>query len=121
MPESTPLPKASYVNVEVGLGRVRGNTKIYARMLGLFLKSEEFAQLEQSLEAGDIERAADLAHAIKGMTGNLALDALFELSTKMMGQLREGVADRQTAEELFSALAITRKYVEEELVELGEA
>lgn len=116
MPEN--LPKSSYINLETGLGRVRGNKKIYARMLDLFLKSEEFAQMEQALAEGDVERSADLAHAVKGMTGNLALDALFEVSTSLMGQLREGVIDEPTVQDFFATYKATRQYVEEEVAAL---
>lgn len=119
MPE-TNMPKESYIDLETGLGRVRGNKKIYARMLGLFLASEEFAQLKESLAAGDIERAGELAHAVKGMTGNLTLTALFDVSTTLMGQLRDGVLDEPTAAELFTVYDATRKVVEEEMAALSE-
>lgn len=101
--------------METGLGRVRGNKKIYGKMLGLFLQSDEFAKLEESLAAGNIEQAGEVAHAIKGMTGNLALDALFEVSTTLMDQLREGTRDEATIENLFATYKATKQVVEEEM------
>lgn len=92
--------------------------KIYAKMLDLFLQSEEFAQLEQTLEAGDVERSGDLAHDVTGVPGNLALDALFDVSTTLMGQLREGVIDEPAVHDFFATLKITQRYVEEEVVAL---
>ena len=67
------LPVNEYIDTAEGLARIRGNEKIYARMLGLFQQSEEFGKFEEAIASGDMNAAADVAHAIKGMTGNLSL------------------------------------------------
>lgn len=107
-----------YLDLEAGLARVRNNKSLYKRMLGLFTKSQEFAAFEQALADNDLQRAADVAHAIKGMTGNLGLTRVFELSSKLMEQLRLGAADQAVIEDYRSALEITRACVDEAVTQL---
>jgi len=96
-----------YIDVETGLGRVRGNRALYSRMLQLFLDSKEFDALEASLREGDLSRAAEVAHAVKGMTGNLGLEKLFLLSSDLTVQLREGRADEGALSEYREVLRKT--------------
>lgn len=90
------IKQEDYIDLDTALGRVRGNKKLYRRMLDLFFGSEEFENLEKSLGTEDLDTSAKFAHAIKGMTGNLGMDILFEASTKLMNELREGIKDEQT-------------------------
>ena len=85
----------AYVNLDEGMGRVRGNKKLYKRMLGMYLAGKEFEMLETALAEGNLTAAADVAHAIKGMTGNLSLTAVFNLSTQMMMELRTGAYNKE--------------------------
>lgn len=101
-----------YVDVDTALSRVRGNKKIYVRMLGLFLKSEEFATFEERLEADDRPGAGEVAHAIKGMTGNLGMDPLFEVSNQLMDELRAGTRDEEKIALYRDTLEKTRQSVE---------
>lgn len=79
-----------YVDMESALNRVRGNKVLYRRMLDMLLAATEFQTLEDNLAANDYVKAAETAHTIKGMTGNLSLPAIFESSTALMQQLRQG-------------------------------
>lgn len=81
------------IGVEEALARVRGNKAIYIRMLGLFLKSDQFHVMEELLSQGNFEKASEAAHGIKGMTGNLSLNRVFFLSADLMTQLRQGPPD----------------------------
>ena len=112
------LTRDDCVNMKEGLGRVRDNKKLFRRMLGLFLESGEFASLEEYLVQADYEKAADAAHAIKGMTGNLSLTELFRISAKMMDELRQGVASEELIAEFRVAYSQTRLHVEEIMQEL---
>ena len=101
-----------YLNVEAGLARVRGNAVIYKKMLGLFMKDPNFAAFDEHLAGGDLQKASEAAHGIKGMTGNLEMPAVFELSAKLMVQLREGARDEAVIADYQDALAKTRDCVE---------
>ena len=85
-----------YADVESGLARIRGNANLYLRMLGLVLQSEEFEKLEQALQLSDYEAAANVAHAIKGISGNLSLTMLFDDGTALMNELRQGSPSEDT-------------------------
>ncbi|MDR1178959.1 MAG: Hpt domain-containing protein [Spirochaetales bacterium] len=100
-----------YIDLKTGLGRVRGNAVIYKKMLGMFLDSKEFAAFDEALAAGDYQKAADVAHAIKGLTGNLALTPLFEESTSLMNQLRGGAYEEATLQNYRTILTETRDEV----------
>ena len=101
----------AYMNIDEALARVRGNKKLYKRMLQMFLQSAELPALEEAFAAQDYPRAAELAHAIKGMTGNLSLTCLFDISVQLMGQLREGAPDPVAVELYHDALEKTRECV----------
>lgn len=115
---SLTLTRDECINVKEGLARVRDNKKLYKRMLGLFLESGEFASLEEYLTQKEYAKAADSAHTIKGMTGNLSLTAIFNQSTRMMEDLRQGVASDEAEARFRAAYSQTRIYVEEVMKEL---
>ncbi len=116
---TTPYGTPVYVDVAGGLARIMNNQAIYRKMLGLFLKSPEFDAFEECLAAKDYTKAAEVAHGIKGMTGNLSLPALFEYSTQLMNSLRSGMLEEQTLASYRDALVKTRAEVEKILAEMG--
>ncbi|MDL2235180.1 Hpt domain-containing protein [Christensenellaceae bacterium OttesenSCG-928-L17] len=104
---------AKYIDLETGLGRVRGNKTLYARMLQMFLDSKEFAAFEDAVAAGNLTAAAESIHGIKGMTGNLSLTAVFETSMALMNDLRAGNLDETLLAEYREALTETQRVVRE--------
>ena len=109
-----------YIDLESGLGRLRGNKKLYKRMLGMLKVSEDFAAFEAGIAAGDMQRAEAHIHSIKGMTGNLSLTALFDLSAALNAQLRDGAYSLTTLEEYRKAYTATMGFVDLLLAELGD-
>lgn len=107
-----------YVDTQSGLARVRNNTKLYVRMLDLFAKSDEFQKFEDAIQAKDNAAACDVAHALKGMSGNLSLPLVFELSTELNNQLRHGEANPETLAQYREALETTLSQVGELIQEL---
>lgn len=110
----------AYLDLDAGLARVRGNQKIYKRMLGLFLESGEFAAFEEAMAAQDYPRAAEVAHGIKGMTGNLGFTKLYETSAELMVQLRAGPADEALLADYRDAYTKSRALAEAALPTLGD-
>lgn len=100
-----------YVDIDAALARIRGNKKLYLRMLGMFQASTEFAAFEDAMAKGDYPQAGEIAHGIKGMTGNLALNKVFDLSAQLMTQLRSGIADEALLAQYRDALVKTNDYV----------
>lgn len=110
-----------YVDLETALNRIRGNKKLYARLIGLFLKNPEFENFDSFIENKDYEKAGESAHAIKGMTGNLSLTALFEESTTLMTQLRQGEFDSELYEQFKKDTEITKNHLTELMEEFSQA
>ena len=106
---------AKYIDLEGGLARIRGNQKLYARMLQMFLDSKELGAFEEAIAAGDNAHAAEVIHGIKGMTGNLSLTAAFETSMALMNSLRNGVLDDDMLAEYREAIDVTKRLVKEYL------
>ncbi len=109
-----------YVDVEAALARVRGKTALYRKMLDMLLQSEEFANLDRYLEEKAYSKAAETAHAIKGMTGNLSLNMLFENSTQLLQELRQGEPSSETLEKYRSSLKKTFEYINDAAAELDQ-
>ena len=97
-----------YIDLPAALGRVRGNKKLYRRMLDMFLSSTEFDVLEQCLSQGDLEGAVAPAHAIKGIAGNLSFIKLFDTSTALLESLRNNSYSDALAQTYRQALQQTQ-------------
>jgi len=104
---------SEYIDEKEALARIRGNVKLYKRMLSLFLEGKENDDFEQAVAEGDLQKAGDLAHTIKGVAGNLSLKPLFELSAELMGQFRSSALDQGTLEAYRDAWVKTREAVEQ--------
>ena len=84
-----------YIDIDAGLGRVRGNKPLYKRMLGMFLDSSEIGDFERYIKDKSYEEASNSAHAIKGIAGNLGMSALFEISGELVEELRRGSVNQE--------------------------
>ncbi|MDR3091324.1 MAG: Hpt domain-containing protein [Clostridiales bacterium] len=102
-----------YIDVNNGLRRVSGKPRLYAKMLNLFLVGDEFNKFEEAMAEGDLTKASDVAHAIKGMTGNMAFTALFETSASLMVSLKNGERDEETLAKFRDAEVKTKEYAKQ--------
>lgn len=100
-----------YLNLEEVLQRIGGDQSVLKMMLGLFLESAEVARLEQSLKEKDHAAAQELSHGIKGMAGNLSLTALYQISTLLNNELKDGTFNTATVDQYFEILENTRSVV----------
>jgi HPt (histidine-containing phosphotransfer) domain-containing protein len=108
-----------YVDIDGALTRVRGNKALYKKLLGMFSQSKEFTAFEEALAQKDYAKSADVAHTIKGLTGNLDMPALFKESTDLMNQLRAGEPNETTLANYRSALEETRKCLDDVIAKLN--
>ena len=60
-------------NVDEAMERCLNNEAFYLRLVGKAMEDPGFERLEEAVHAGDLEKAFDAAHALKGVTANLAL------------------------------------------------
>ena len=69
--------------------RLRGEERV-AKFLRLFLRDDSYANLAAALDSGDNDTAFRMAHTLKGVCQNLALDRLYESSAALTEALRGG-------------------------------
>ena len=60
-------------DTDEALPRCLNNEAFYLRLVDKAVREPSFDRLREAIEAGDLDRAFDQAHALKGVTGNLAL------------------------------------------------
>lgn len=81
-------------NVEEGLKRCVNNEKFYLSLVQRAVKSAGTDELESALAGGDLHRAFEICHSMKGVFGNLSLTPLYAPVSEMTELLRaEKAAD----------------------------
>jgi CheY-like chemotaxis protein len=87
------LPEIAGVNVADGLNRVAGNRRLYRDLLGQFAAKQRdaAAQISAALESGDPKLAERVAHTVKGVAGNLAVEGVQSAAQKVEKAIREGL------------------------------
>ncbi|MDF2922856.1 MAG: hypothetical protein K0R57_1770 [Paenibacillaceae bacterium] len=73
-------PMHNGINMEEGIGRLGGNSQLYKQLLLHYADNQkESARLvRQFMERGDWESAQRTIHNLKGVSGNLGINALYE-------------------------------------------
>ena len=80
--------RAYGANVDEAMKRCMNNEMFYIRLVTKALQDPSFEQLSEAVCAGDLDRGFELAHALKGVTGNLALTPLYDPICKITELLR---------------------------------
>jgi len=75
-------------NVDEGLARCINNEGFYLKLVKKMLADKNFAGLKDALDAHDLDRAFECAHAVKGVSANLALTPIFQPVSEMTELLR---------------------------------
>ena len=89
--------RALGADVETGLSRCMGKEDLYLKLISMGLGDAKFEELGAALNAGNLDKAFELCHALKGVIGNLALTPLYEALSDMTEKLRaREEADYQT-------------------------
>lgn len=87
------MSETVYIDAESALARVGGNQDLYNKLLAKFEGSVNMEGFKNAINSGDYKAAGDVAHAAKGVAGNLSLTAFFDQSVIVMNQLREDTYD----------------------------
>ena len=64
-------------NVKEGMARCLNKEDFYLRLVGMSLADSSFEKLDAAIASGDVEKAFDAAHNLKGATGNLSLTPVY--------------------------------------------
>ncbi|MDO5416889.1 MAG: Hpt domain-containing protein [Lachnospiraceae bacterium] len=76
------------INIEALMGRIGQNEKLLCRLLGRFMEDENYKKLAEAMKTGDREAALMASHTLKGMTGNLSMDQLYQIVTRQVCAMR---------------------------------
>ena len=76
------------VNTKDGMARCLNNEQFYFRMVTKALGDDSCEKLAAAIEANDLDKAFELAHALKGVMGNLALTPIYDPVSEMLELLR---------------------------------
>lgn len=76
------------VDVKSVLERFMNNEALFLKFIKKFPEGREFEQMVTAIEAGKSEEAFKAAHTLKGVTGNLSMNSLYEIMIHMTEKLR---------------------------------
>jgi HPt (histidine-containing phosphotransfer) domain-containing protein len=79
-----------YLNFNEGVQRVMNQPKIYIKFITKFKTENTIKELEDTLSAGDMEKARIAAHTLKGTSANLSLTELYKQSLEIETQIKAG-------------------------------
>ena len=75
-------------NTDEALVRCLNNENFYLMLVGKAIQDPFFDRLPEAVEAKDLDRAFELAHALKGVMANLALTPITDPVSEMTELLR---------------------------------
>jgi HPt (histidine-containing phosphotransfer) domain-containing protein len=108
-----------YVNVTEGSSRVMNNIKLYVKLLNKFKNDNNLNDLESALAEGDLKKAQNMAHTIKGVAANLALTELFKQCLELETQIKSGTVNPAQTETVKTTFAATQKEIDRVIAENG--
>jgi HPt (histidine-containing phosphotransfer) domain-containing protein len=82
-----------YIDVNDGLKRVINNKKLYVKLLGKFKEDPSFNEIDTAFISGDMAKAQDSTHALKGLSANLSLNELHKQCVELEKQIKAGSVD----------------------------
>ncbi len=109
------MSDSKYIDVQSALARVGGNQSLYEKLLAKFEGSIDMTGFDAAIASGDYKAAGDIAHAAKGVAGNLSLTAFFEQSVVVMDQLRESNYNEEDVKEFKQIFDETKNAINEML------
>jgi len=98
------------INYDEGVARFVGNAEMYEHFLNEFLSDPTFALLDTAMGEKNISSAFQAAHTLKGVTGNLSMDRLYQKLAALTDALR-GAGDLPQAESLFPAVKTEYQHI----------
>jgi len=76
------------IDYEDTMRRFMGNIDMYLKFLNKLPADDNMSRLGEAVSAGDLDRAFEAAHTLKGVSGNLGLKPLYEAVSQIVEPLR---------------------------------
>ncbi len=103
------------VDFEFGLRQLNGNKSLLYKLLRKF--AAEYRNIDQRLQdmvaAKSIKEAEDLVHTLKGVSGNLGCNAVYQDSRLVNEQLKHGEPDATSMQSLFENMSKTVSVIDD--------
>lgn len=101
-----------YDNVLLKFGN---NEILYKRFLKKFLEDETYYELEKSWNVKNYDEVEKSAHTLKGVSANLGINRLFELTSKIVQAVRMETYDNmeETYKKLEEEYRLTKEMINE--------
>lgn len=80
--------RSAGADVDSGISRCMGNEDFYIRLVNMALADDGYSALREAVEAHDLEKGFECAHALKGMLGNVSLTNVLDPVLEMTEALR---------------------------------
>ncbi|MBR4760397.1 MAG: Hpt domain-containing protein [Lachnospiraceae bacterium] len=80
--------KAFGADTDDGVGRCFGNADFYMNLVKTVPAEKKFDELKSALDAGDLDKAFEHAHALKGVLTNLSLTPISDPMIEITEHLR---------------------------------
>jgi HPt (histidine-containing phosphotransfer) domain-containing protein len=103
---------AVYLDYADGVKRLMNNGKFYAKLLSKFKDETKLDDLEAFLAEGDMEKAQNAAHAIKGLAANLSLPEMFKQCLELEAQIKAKTVPEKQMETVKAAFAMTLQEID---------
>jgi len=83
------------LDVRLGMTVTRNKTDLYVRLLHMFIEchADDASRLRKLAATGDLAAAAQLVHALKGVSGNIGATRLHRQAEAVMADLRQKAPD----------------------------
>ncbi len=98
-----------YILVEEVLQRLRGNQKLYVKLLKSYLQNDLVSDVKRDILSGDREKARASVHSLKGVLANLSLHEAYERVVVLENMILTGKAQEDLEQELEKALGVIEK------------
>ncbi|MDR0495010.1 MAG: Hpt domain-containing protein [Treponema sp.] len=96
-----------YIDMPDGVKRVMGNEKLYVRLLTKFRDGTNLSEIEAAFAEGNMEKAQNATHTVKGVAANLSLSELFKQCLALESQIKARVLDTARMETVKTVFAAT--------------
>lgn len=102
-------------DVEEALERFIDDEEFYLSCLKMTTEDSGFEQLGEALKEGDVLKAFDSAHTLKGVLANVGLTPMFDIIVQIVEPLRAGQMENlmPVYEELLQANCYLKQILEE--------
>jgi signal transduction histidine kinase/CheY-like chemotaxis protein len=91
-PDETTFPPMPGIDIQAGLARIQGNRELYKKLLQQFYAAHKntVKTIEGAVNSGDYNRARQIVHDVKGISGNISAMDLYAAARELETRIKPG-------------------------------